>query len=49
MMVDGRPGDHDDIVDLLVPELQKRGLFRTGYEGTTLRDRLGLARPANRR
>lgn len=49
MMVDGRPGDHADIVELLVPELQKRGLFRTAYEGTTLRDRLGLARPANPR
>jgi FMN-dependent oxidoreductase (nitrilotriacetate monooxygenase family) len=49
MMVDGRPGDHGDIVDLLVPELQKRGLFRSSYEGTTLRDRLGLARLANPR
>lgn len=49
MMVDGRPGDHGDIVALLVPELQKRGLFRTAYEGAMLRDRLGLPRPANRR
>ncbi|MGR6968095.1 LLM class flavin-dependent oxidoreductase [Streptomyces cynarae] len=32
----------------LVPELQRRGLFRTAYEGDTLRGLLGLARPANR-
>lgn len=32
----------------LVPELQRRRLFRTTYAGSTLRDRLGLARPANR-
>jgi hypothetical protein len=31
-----------------LPELQRRGLFRTGYTGTTLRDHLGLMRPANR-
>ncbi|WP_235054389.1 LLM class flavin-dependent oxidoreductase [Novosphingobium lindaniclasticum] len=36
------------LVDLLIPELQRRGLFRTEYEGSTLRDSLGLARPANR-
>lgn len=29
-----------DVVDLLVPELQRRGVFRTEYEGSTLRDRL---------
>ncbi len=34
-------------VDLVVPELQKRGLFRTEYEGKTLRENLGLARPEN--
>ncbi len=33
---------------LVVPELQRRGLFRTEYEGRTLRDNLGLARPENR-
>lgn len=38
----------DDVVDRVVPELQRRGLFRTEYEGTTLRDHLGLARPENR-
>lgn len=32
----------------VVPELQRRGLFRTEYEGTTLRDHLGLSRPENR-
>ena len=30
---------------LVVPELQRRGLFRTEYEGKTLRDHLGLRRP----
>lgn len=42
------PEGIDDFVDGVVPELQRRGLFRTEYEGTTLRDHLGLARPANR-
>jgi FMN-dependent oxidoreductase (nitrilotriacetate monooxygenase family) len=37
-----------DFVDHVVPILQRRGLFRTEYEGTTLRDNYGLARPANR-
>lgn len=36
-------------VDKVVPELQNRGLFRTEYEGKTLRDNLGLKRPANTR
>ena len=35
-------------VDRVVPELQRRGLFRTEYEGTTLRENLGLPRPKNR-
>ncbi|MGY0236443.1 LLM class flavin-dependent oxidoreductase [Longispora urticae] len=35
-------------VDEVVPILQRRGLFRTEYTGTTLRDNYGLARPANR-
>lgn len=42
------PGGLDDFVDRVVPELQRRGLFRKEYEGTTLRDHLGLPRPANR-
>lgn len=42
------PGGLDEFVDQVVPELQRRGLFRREYEGTTLRDHLGLPRPANR-
>ena len=42
------PGGLDRFVDLVVPELQRRGLFRTHYSGHTLREHLGLARPANR-
>ena len=38
------PGAFDDFVDHVVPELQRRGLFRTEYSGTTLRSHLGLAR-----
>ena len=41
------PGGLDDFVDLVIPELQRRGLFRTEYEGTTLRENLGLSRPVN--
>ena len=43
-----QPAGLADIVDKVVPELQRRGLFRREYEGRTLRDHLGLARPANR-
>ncbi|WP_410586919.1 LLM class flavin-dependent oxidoreductase [Amycolatopsis sp. lyj-23] len=42
------PGGLDDFVDLVVPELQRRGLFRTEYSGPTLREHYGLARPVNR-
>jgi FMN-dependent oxidoreductase (nitrilotriacetate monooxygenase family) len=42
------PGGLDDVVDRVVPELQRRNLFRREYEGSTLRDNLGLARPKNR-
>ena len=42
------PAGLDDFVDRVVPELQRRGLFRKEYEGTTLREHLGLPRPANR-
>jgi alkanesulfonate monooxygenase len=42
------PGGLDDFVARVVPELQRRGLFRTEYEGKTLRENLGLARPPNR-
>src|SRR5690606_39006255 len=41
------PDALDDFVNLVVPELQRRGLFRTEYEGATLRENLGLSRPAN--
>jgi len=41
------PGQFELFVEYVVPELQKRGLFRKDYEGTTLRDILGLARPQN--
>ena len=36
-----------EFVDRVVPELQKRGIFRTEYEGRTLRENLGLPRPEN--
>ncbi|MGI2034386.1 LLM class flavin-dependent oxidoreductase [Rhizobium panacihumi] len=36
------PDGLDDFVDLVVPELQRRGLYRRSYEGKTLRDHLGL-------
>jgi FMN-dependent oxidoreductase (nitrilotriacetate monooxygenase family) len=39
------PGAFDDFVDKVVPELQRRGLYRKEYSGTTLRDHLGLERP----
>jgi hypothetical protein len=42
------PGGLDDFVELVLPELRRRGLFRTEYEGRTLRDHLGLARPKSR-
>ncbi|WP_414441850.1 LLM class flavin-dependent oxidoreductase [Burkholderia sp. 22PA0106] len=40
------PGGLEDFVTLVLPELRRRGLFRDEYEGTTLRQHLGLARPA---
>jgi alkanesulfonate monooxygenase len=42
------PGALDDFVARVIPELQGRGLFRRDYEGTTLREHLGLPRPQNR-
>ena len=42
------PGGLDEFVDMVVPELQRRGLFRREYEGKTLRENLGLPRPENR-
>jgi N-acetyl-S-(2-succino)cysteine monooxygenase len=42
------PDGLDDFINLVVPELQRRGLFRTEYAGRTLRDHLGLPRPPSR-
>lgn len=42
------PGGLEAFVDRVVPELQRRDLFRTAYEGATLRENLGLPRPPNR-
>jgi N-acetyl-S-(2-succino)cysteine monooxygenase len=41
------PGGLREFVDMVVPELQRRGLFRAQYEGRTLRDNLGLPRPTS--
>src|ERR1700761_1895491 len=41
------PAGLDDFVGLVIPELRRRGLFREEYEGTTLREHLGLPRPGN--
>ena len=41
------PAGLEDFVDKVVPELQRRGLFRREYEGATLRENLGLPRPEN--
>ncbi|WP_315139576.1 LLM class flavin-dependent oxidoreductase [Achromobacter marplatensis] len=42
------PGGLDDFIEHVLPELRRRGLFRTEYQGTTLREHLGLQRPPNR-
>ena len=39
------PGTYEDFVRLVVPELQRRGLFQREYQGVTLRENLGLPRP----
>jgi alkanesulfonate monooxygenase SsuD/methylene tetrahydromethanopterin reductase-like flavin-dependent oxidoreductase (luciferase family) len=46
VMPDVLPSGFDDFADHLVPELQRRGLFRRDYDGSTLRDQLGLGVPA---
>ena len=43
------PGGLDDFIELVLPELRRRGLFRTEYEGRTLREHLGLQRPLHPR
>jgi FMN-dependent oxidoreductase (nitrilotriacetate monooxygenase family) len=42
------PGGLDDFIELVLPELRRRGLFRTDYEGRTLRENLGLKHPVHR-
>ena len=42
------PQGFDDFVDLVLPILKERGLFRTEYEADTLRGNLGLPIPQNR-
>lgn len=49
LMPDVLPGGLQDFADGVVPILQRRGIFRTEYEGNTLREHLGLARPDNGR
>ncbi|TWD46249.1 LLM class flavin-dependent oxidoreductase [Pseudomonas sp. SJZ131] len=48
VLVPHLPGGLEDFASEVVPELQRRGLFRTEYEGRTLRENLGLHRPGNR-
>lgn len=48
VLVPHLPGGLEDVANFVVPELQRRGLFRRNYSGSTLRDHLGLKRPANR-
>jgi hypothetical protein len=47
VLVPWLPGGLIDFVELVLPELRRRGLFRTEYEGKTLRENLGLRRPEN--
>jgi FMN-dependent oxidoreductase (nitrilotriacetate monooxygenase family) len=42
------PGGLDDFCQKVIPELQRRGIYRSDYEGKTLRENLGLPRPENR-
>jgi FMN-dependent oxidoreductase (nitrilotriacetate monooxygenase family) len=48
MMFPYLPAGLDDVVNKVVPELQRREIFRREYEGKTLRENLGLPRPENR-
>jgi alkanesulfonate monooxygenase len=47
LLLQGMPEELEDFVDLVVPELQKRGRFRTAYDQGTFREQLGFARPEN--
>jgi len=42
------PNSLDDFINLVIPELQRRGLYRLAYDGKTLRENLGLPRPMSR-
>ncbi|WP_198376139.1 LLM class flavin-dependent oxidoreductase [Neoroseomonas rubea] len=42
------PGGLEEVVEMVIPELQRRSLYRTSYEGTTLRENLGLDYPEHR-
>lgn len=46
LMATSTPGSYEEVVRLLVPELQRRGLYRKAYPGSTLRDTLGLPKPS---
>jgi len=48
LAADNVPGSYEDFVQLVVPELQRRGIYHKDYRGATLRENLGLARPAPR-
>jgi alkanesulfonate monooxygenase SsuD/methylene tetrahydromethanopterin reductase-like flavin-dependent oxidoreductase (luciferase family) len=48
LTLNSTPSDLKDFVDGVVPELQRRGLFRKEYSGSTLRDHLGLKKPGSR-
>lgn len=48
VLVPHLPGGLEDVARKVIPELQRRGLFRQDYSGSTLREHLGLPRPANR-
>ena len=48
VMMPTLPSALADFVELVVPELQRRGVFRREYEGHTLREKLGLPWPENR-
>jgi hypothetical protein len=42
------PDSLNDFIELVLPELRRRGRFRSEYEGHTLREHLGLKRPVSR-
>jgi hypothetical protein len=48
LLPDVLPGGLQDFADGVVPLLQQRGIFRTDYEGRTLREHFGLQRPVSR-